>query len=202
MKLKVNEIFHSLQGEGARAGEASIFIRLQGCSVEKACSKSGIICDTDFKTGTEWDIKDIKKHINKFNCNWIVWTGGEPLDQLNGDIIDFFKPYKQAIETSGIHTPPKNIDWIVLSPKLDEKIILRKFIIREKDSMHCDELRWVRKKNQKIPQTKIKAKKYYISPHSHKEKIDYENLKWCIKLCLDNPKWNLSMQQHKIWDIK
>ena len=202
MNLKINEIFYSLQGEGARSGEPSIFIRLQGCSIEKACSKSGVICDTDFNSGKEWDIKDIKNYINKFNCDWIIWTGGEPLDQLNENIIDFFKPYKQAIETSGIHKPPQNIDWVVLSPKLDEKIILKKFIIRKEDGMHCDELRWVRKKNQQAPTTSIKAKKYYISPHSHKEEIDHENLQWCIKLCLENPKWNLSMQQHKIWNIK
>ena len=202
MKLKINEIFYSLQGEGARSGEASIFIRLQGCLAEKVCYNSGIDCDTDFKTGKEWKIEDIKTYINKYNCKWIVWTGGEPLDQLTESIIDFFKPYKQAIETSGIHQPPGNIDWLVLSPKLDEKIILKKFIKRQKDGMHCDELRWVRKEFEKIPKTKIRAQKYYISPHNKKDKIDYKNLKWCIKLCLENPRWNLSMQQHKIWDIK
>jgi len=202
MKLKINEIFYSLQGEGARAGKPSIFIRLQGCSAEIACNKAGIDCDTEFKTGKEWDIKDIKSFINKYNCKWIVWTGGEPLDQLTEKIIDFFLPYKQAIETSGIHQPPNNIDWVVLSPKLDEKIILKKIELREKDGMHCDELRWVRKEPQEIPITQIKAKKYYISPHCYKDEIDYKNLKWCIQLCLDNPKWNLSMQQHKIWKIK
>ena len=202
MKLKINEIFYSLQGEGARAGEPSIFIRLQGCSAKNACYNSGIICDTEFESGKEWDIKDIKDFIHKYNCDWIVWTGGEPLDQLTKEIIDFFKPYKQAIETSGIYAPPSNLDWVVLSPKISEDIILKKFILRNKGDVHCDELRWVRKKLEEIPDTKIKAKKYYISPHFHKEEVDYKNLKWCIRLCLDNPKWSLSMQQHKVWKIE
>ena len=141
------------------------------------------------------------KCIKKYNCNWITWTGGEPLDQLTSDIVDFFKPYKQAIETSGIHSPPNNLDWVVLSPKINEKNILKKFKLR-KDNFHCDELRWVKKISDEIPNTKIKAKKYYISPHFHKDDVDYKNLNWCIKLCLDNPKWSLSMQQHKIWKIK
>ena len=51
MKLKVSEIFYSLQGEGYRTGEASLFVRLQGCSVKNACYKSGIVCDTEFESG-------------------------------------------------------------------------------------------------------------------------------------------------------
>ena len=201
MKLNINEIFYSLQGEGARSGKPNIFIRLQGCKAKNVCHNAGITCDTEFETGKEWDINDIKAYIKKYNCNWITWTGGEPLDQLTSDIVDFFKPYKQAIETSGIHSPPNNLDWVVLSPKINEKNILKKFKLR-KDNFHCDELRWVKKISDEIPNTKIKAKKYYISPHFHKDDVDYKNLNWCIKLCLDNPKWSLSMQQHKIWKIK
>ena len=165
MNLKINEIFYSLQGEGSRAGEPSIFIRLQGCSAKNACFKSGIICDTEFESGYEIDIKEIKSYIEKYNCEWIVWTGGEPSDQLTDEIIDFFKPYKQAIETSGIKSPPENLDWIVISPKVAEHTILKKFIMRRNEGVHCDELRWVRKKGQAIPETKLKAYKYYISPH-------------------------------------
>ena len=201
MKLNINEIFYSLQGEGARSGKPSIFIRLQGCKAKKACHSAGIICDTEFETGKEWNIDNIKTYIKKYNCNWIIWTGGEPLDQLTSEIIDFFKPYKQAIETSGLHSPPENLDWVVLSPKINEQHILKKFKLR-KDNYHCDELRWVKKSSEKIPNTKINAKKYYISPHFKKDDVDYKNLSWCIKLCLDNPKWSLSMQQHKIWKIK
>jgi 7-carboxy-7-deazaguanine synthase len=51
MKLKISEIFYSLQGEGARAGTPTIFIRLQGCSAKNACYQSGIKCDTEFESG-------------------------------------------------------------------------------------------------------------------------------------------------------
>ena len=51
--LKVSEIFYSLQGEGYRAGEASLFIRLQGCSAKNACYNSGVICDTEFDLDDE-----------------------------------------------------------------------------------------------------------------------------------------------------
>ena len=198
--LNVNEIFYSLQGEGYRVGEASIFIRLQGCSAKNACFKSGIICDTEFESGKEIAASEIKEFIKQFNCKWIVWTGGEPCDQLTEEIVDYFKPYKQAIECSGIKQPPKNLDWIVLSPKVAEHVILKKWEI--KNCLHCDELRWVRHKDQQIPQTEIKAKQYYISPHTDGNDINKDNLDWCIDLCKNNPKWRLSIQQHKTWNVR
>jgi 7-carboxy-7-deazaguanine synthase len=51
MKLNVSELFYSLQGEGARAGTATVFIRLQGCSAKHACYASGIMCDTEYESG-------------------------------------------------------------------------------------------------------------------------------------------------------
>lgn len=199
-KLKIAEIFYSLQGEGYRAGHPSIFIRLSGCSAKNACFKSGIICDTDFESGKEITLKEIKKHIDKFNCEWIVWTGGEPNDQLTEEIIDYFKPYKQAIECSGIKQPPDNLDWVVLSPKIAEHVILKKWELR--DGFHCDELRWVRHKDQPIPNTKIWAQYYYISPHTDGDEMNYDNLSYCIDLILKYPKWNLSTQQHKLWKVR
>ena len=202
MKLNINEIFYSLQGEGARAGEASIFIRLQGCSAKNACFKSGVHCDTEFTSGYELELQEIKDFISKYNCEWIVWTGGEPLDQLTEEIVAFFKPYKQAIETSGLKTPPENLDWVVVSPKVAEHVILKKFVLRRNEGGHCEELRWVRNVNQAIPETKIIAHKYYISPHFDGERINEGSLKHCIQLCLDNPKWILSVQQHKLWQVR
>ena len=195
--LRINEIFYSLQGEGARSGEPSIFIRVQGCSAKNACFKSGVICDTEFESGSEMTLKEIKNYISKFGCEWIVWSGGEPTDQLTEEMIDYFKPYKQAIETSGINDPPRNLDWIVLSPKIAEHAILKRWKITI-----VDELRWVRKTGQEIPNTKIQAQKYYISPHFDGEEVNKENLNHCIQLCLDNPKWNLSVQQHKLWKVR
>ncbi len=70
MKLTVNEIFYSLQGEGGRSGEASIFIRLTKCNL--ACS----FCDTDFADGNDMTLEEILDVIKEFSCKWIIWTGG------------------------------------------------------------------------------------------------------------------------------
>ena len=201
--LKISEIFYSLQGEGIRAGEPSIFIRLQGCSAKHACFESGVDCDTEFESGKYYTLDNIEEWIEKNanNCDWIVWTGGEPTDQLTDEVVDYFKEkgYRQAIETSGIRQPPKELDHIVLSPKIAEHVILKKWNLI--NDYHCDELRWVRHKGQDIPNTKIVAKHYYLSPHSDGFLINDENLKHCIDLCLKYPEWKLSLQQHKLWNV-
>ena len=198
-KLKVSEIFYSLQGEGARAGTATIFIRLQGCSAKNSCFKSGIICDTEFESGKEMTIFEINEWIrnNADGCKEITWTGGEPLDQLTDEITEFFK-YKgffQAIETSGIRKPVANLDFICVSPKVAEHIVFKNF------PEGVTELRYVRHKGQDIPQPQTKAKYYWLSPHSDGFTINGENLKHCTELCKKNPTWKLSIQQHKIWNI-
>ena len=106
--------------------------------------------------------------------------------------------YKQSIECSGIKQPPE-MDWVVLSPKIAEHAILKKW--EERNGFHCDELRWVRHKGQSIPNTKIKAKKYFISPHFDGFETNDDNIHHCIELCLKNPEWSLSLQQHKLWQI-
>ena len=201
--LKVNEIFYSLQGEGARVGEPSIFVRLTGCSAKNSCMKSEVVCDTEFESGRDCEVEALRDYIeynNNSKCKWIIWTGGEPTDQLTTDIVEYFKGYgyKQAVECSGIKQPPE-MDWVVLSPKVAEHIILKKW--EKRNGFHCDELRWVRHGGQAIPETKIKAKKYYISPHSDGLNINDNNLQHCIGLCMENPEWNLSVQQHKLWQV-
>ena len=199
--MNVNEIFYSLQGEGARSGEASLFVRLQGCSAKYACYESGVICDTEFESGQEIDIEKIASIGIKHKAPWIIWTGGEPTDQLTDQIIDYFRDsgFKQSIECSGIKQPPE-MDWIVLSPKIAEHAILKRW--KERDGFHCDELRWVRNSGQAAPETKIKAKSYYISPHFDGFNENNENINHCIELCLKNPRWKLSVQQHKLWKIR
>ena len=63
------------------------------------------------------------------------------------------------------------------------------------------EIKYVRHKGQEVPQTKVNAHYYFLSPHSDGFNINSENLKHCINLCLENPKWSLSIQQHKLWNI-
>ena len=199
MNLRISEIFYSLQGEGARIGTPTIFIRLQGCKAKNACYQLGIKCDTEFESGKEMTIEEINDWIlnNANDCKEITWTGGEPLDQLTNEITYYFKEkgFYQAIETSGLHKCVDNIDFICVSPKVAEHVIEKNF------PNGVTELRYVRHKGQDIPQPKIKANHYWLSPHSDGFNINSENLKHCIELCLKNPKWKLSLQNHKLWNI-
>lgn len=197
MNLKISEIFYSLQGEGLRIGTPTIFIRLQGCKAKFACAAMGIKCDTEFESGKEYSIEQLYEFIKDMPSKEITWTGGEPTDQLTEDIVEYFKNknYYQAIETSGLNPVPKGIDFICISPKVAEHIIKKNF------PKGCNELRYVRHKGQDIPNPSIVADHYWISPHSDGFTINSENLKHCIDLCLQNPKWKLSIQNHKIWNV-
>lgn len=199
MKLNVSEMFYSLQGEGQRVGTPTFFIRLQGCKAKNACFAAGIKCDTEFESGKELELSEIVTMIKKLNadCKEITWTGGEPLDQLNDDIIHFFSKlgYYQCIETSGLHPAPEGIDYVCVSPKVAEHVVKKNF------PKGVDELRYVRHKGQDIPQPQISAKYKFISPHSDGFTINTENLNHCIDLCLQNPSWKLSVQTHKLWNI-
>lgn len=204
MELNVSEIFYSLQGEGGRAGEPSIFIRLQGCSAKHACYASGVRCDTEFESGRSTTVERLLERINNIGngCRWIVWTGGEPCDQLTAEMVLFFAQngYKQAIETSGLKTPPSGLDYITVSPKVADHVMQKSLLLRE-DGTHCDEMRYVRHSGQEIPVTEIKAHKYFLSPHFDGINKNNENINHCISLCLINPTWNLSVQLHKIWNV-
>jgi 7-carboxy-7-deazaguanine synthase len=197
MNLRISEIFYSLQGEGARAGTPTIFIRLQGCKAKFACAAMGIKCDTEFESGKEYSLEQLFNFIKDYPSKEITWTGGEPTDQLTSEIISYFaqKGYFQAIETSGLNPIPNGIDFVCISPKVAEHIIKKNF------PNGCHELRYVRHKGQSIPQPAISAIHYWISPHSDGFTINKENLEHCINLCLENPTWKLSVQNHKLWNI-
>ena len=192
MKLTVNEIFYSLQGEGGRTGRPSIFIRLSKCNLR--CS----FCDTEFDSGEEMTLEDILKSINQFGCKWIIWTGGEPTLQLTDEVVAFFKNngYMQAIETNGTRSVPQGIDYITCSPKqYFEKI---KTLIP-----HAHELRFPIVKGDPLPDITVlpAADNYFLSPIFDGNKENKENIDYCVKLIKDNPEWSLSVQVHKLIDI-
>tara|TARA_R100001163_G_scaffold48405_1_gene36386 strand:+ start:1139 stop:1723 length:585 start_codon:yes stop_codon:yes gene_type:complete len=191
-KLKVNEMFYSLQGEGKRAGEASIFIRLSGC--DQACG----FCDTEFESGKEMSPVEIEEFIDQWPGKWIVWSGGEPALQLTEDHIRFFKSqgYKQAIETNGNNRVPDGLDWVCCSPKVAEHVVAKNF------PNGVDELRYVRHANQVgCPEPKVKAKEKYLSPMFDGDRINQKNLARVMGLILENPEWKLSLQSHKLLKI-
>ena len=100
MKLKVNEIFYSIQGESSMAGLPCVFVRLTFCNLR--CS----YCDTEyaFYDGKDMTIEEIIPEVKKYGCNLVEITGGEPLVQENVHLL--LKQlcdsgYKVLIETGG-----------------------------------------------------------------------------------------------------
>jgi organic radical activating enzyme len=199
--MKVNEIFYSVQGEGARAGHPSIFIRLTGCDM--TCG----FCDTEFTSGLELDPAQVYGRIRDIaqgGCKWIVWTGGEPMLQLTPEIIKRFHDwgYKQAIESNGNHAIPRELDWIVVSPKVADHVLARHFSTGALEAPAVDELRYVRHAGQlAVPAPGIRARHYYLSPMFRGDQLDAANVKHCLKLCLENPPWSLSLQLHKLLKV-
>ena len=200
--MKITEIFYSLQGEGRRAGEPSVFVRLSGCDL--ACG----FCDTEFESGKEMELPELLSEIQAQVMKqtgkatspgmWIVWTGGEPCLQLTKEIVQYFndRGFLQAMETNGNHRPPDGLAWVACSPKVAEHVLEKNF------PNGVDELRYVRHSGQPgVPCPKIQAKHYYLSPMFRGNQIDTDNLRHCVKLCLENPNWNLSLQTHKLLKI-
>jgi len=79
MRLKVCEIFYSIQGESSFAGRPCVFVRLTGCNLR--CS----YCDTRYAyyEGKEMDIEEILDKVSSYGCDLVEITGGEPLIQEN-----------------------------------------------------------------------------------------------------------------------
>jgi 7-carboxy-7-deazaguanine synthase len=190
--LHINETFYSLQGEGARAGESTLFVRLSGCDL--ACG----FCDTEFASGAEMSVEQIVEIAKKAGTQWITWTGGEPMLQLTEDAVTEVARagLRQSIETNGGHSIPFALDWVVVSPKVAEHVVAKNF------ANGVDELRYAWHAGKRsVPQPGTTARHYFLSPIFDGASASSANLKHCIKLCLTNPQWKLSVQLHKLWNI-
>jgi len=114
--MKVNEIFESIQGEGQYAGYSALFIRLSGCT--RSCD----FCDTKYHTeGATVEYKEIIDIIEKSKVGIVVWTGGEPMLQID-DILKIIKQTKNKkhhVETNAdiITEDLMEFDYICASPK-------------------------------------------------------------------------------------
>ena len=206
----VNEIFYSLQGEGVRSGTANVFVRFKGCNLQCAMEKSeksigGFDCDTEFESGLKMTphdlidaceamvVKQTKTNHVQFN---VIFTGGEPALQLDKELVSMFKDagWYTAIETNGsIDVSELGLDWITVSPKVAEHAIRQ---------MTADEVKYVRGHLQGIPKPKCKAKYKVVSPAFNGLEKNQDAVLWCIELVKQNPEWQLSVQDHKLWRVR
>ena len=196
LKLKVVEIFNSIQGEGANVGRSATFVRLSNCN--KNCA----YCDTDWDFGTEMTVDEILAEVGKYPDSMIVWTGGEPTLQLTSEILVEFKSYFQAIETNGTNPVPVGIDYISCSPKVGWEVLKRNF-------GSVDEFRFPVVAGNEIPSIDVlpHASNYFLSPIFDGEvkkrvEINRANLDYCLSVIQHDPRWRLSVQLHKLINVQ
>lgn len=193
---KVNEIFYSLQGEGFNTGTASVFVRLSGCNLRCA------FCDTAHQDGTLMTAQQIVDEVMRFPAApLIVLTGGEPSLFIDDELIAALKTTGKriAIETNGTHPLPQGIDWVTLSPKTDFEGGNEAPCILDR----CDELKVVYLGQDLAQYDHISASHRFLQPcYVDDEAQRQHNLQACVQAVLDNPQWRLSLQTHRILNIR
>ena len=211
----VKEIYYTLQGEGARTGRAAVFCRFAGCNLwtgrerDRESAVCGF-CDTEF-VGTdgpgggrftsagalalavarEWGDRPATR-VRPY----VVCTGGEPLLQLDAQLVDAFHAhgFEVAIETNGTRKPPPGLDWICVSPKANAPLRLRR----------GNELKLV------FPQPEKEAQpecfEHLAFDHFFLQPLDgartAENTGMAVRYCLAHPQWRLSLQTHKLIGLR
>lgn len=195
----VNEIFYSLQGEGVLSGTPMLFVRFAGCNLRCSKRNSGFDCDTDFSFSYNLSREDLLSTIAQHPSRWVLLTGGEPALQADQRLIEGIKAEGKsvAIETNGTLLLAEGIDHICVCPKSTWGTIRQ---------YRADELKFVRSRGQDIPSPediRVNADHYIVSPACQPDgTFDRGDIEWCIKLVKKNPQWRLSMQTHKLINIK
>ena len=210
MTYSIKEIFYTLQGEGAHAGRPAVFCRFSGCNLwtgREADRATAVctFCDTDF-VGTDGErggkFRAPELLAAEIDGLWpathsaskyVVFTGGEPLLQLDRPLIDAMhaRGFTIAIETNGTLPVPEGVDWICVSPKMGAELVVAK----------GNEIKVV------IPQAGqdlsayegLDFENFYVQPMDGPRAAD--NTRLAIETCRRNPKWKLSLRTHKLLQI-
>lgn len=194
--MRVNEIFYSLQGEGAHAGTAAIFVRFSGCNLK--CD----FCDTNHESYKDMTDDEIVREIAKYPAKMVVITGGEPSLQLTSRMIAKIHEIGKivAIETNGTRPIPSDVDWVTVSPKaayLGETARIAIDKAQEVKIVIDDRCAYT------DPTFGITAAHYFIQPCDTGDEIrNKEIIDRCIKFVKKNPSWRLSIQTQKILNVR
>jgi len=210
VSFAVKEIFYTLQGEGARSGRPAVLLRFAGCNLwnGRESSRATAICsfcDTDF-VGADGPgggrYRDASTLVDAVESRWpgatgrryVVCTGGEPALQLDEDLIAELhtRDFEVAIETNGTRPLPDGLDWVCVSPKAGTDVVVT----------HGDELKVV------IPQdgldlgqlATLEFASRYLQPLDD-EHVE-EHIAEAVHRCLEDPRWSLSIQQHKVVGLR
>lgn len=201
----VKEIYYTIQGEGRHTGRAMVFCRFAGCNLWNGREQDRLqavcrFCDTDFigtdgENGGKYTVGQL---VTRIRSLWpkdneqqiaVVCTGGEPLLQLDRDLIDGMKSagIYIAIESNGTLPAPEGIDWICVSPKGNSEI-------RQKSGQEL-KLVYPQPENHPSQFEDLDFEYFYIQPL---EDTDWEeNTAKAVDFVKSNPRWMLSVQTHK-----
>lgn len=188
--MKVNEIFYSLQGEGHFTGTPAVFVRLSGCNL--SCP----FCDTQHQHGTQMTEEEIVEAIAEYPARHIVITGGEPTMQLTNSLIDKLHAagWFVQIETNGTLPVPEDIDWVTCSPKEGGEVVLD-----EVDELKLLYPTAISPDDDSLP----RAKELRLQPlDTGDEARNREFVEQTIQYLLAHPEWKLSLQTHKILNVR
>jgi 7-carboxy-7-deazaguanine synthase len=211
MSYAVKEIFYTLQGEGAQTGRAAVFCRFAGCNLwsgREADRATAIcqFCDTDFADTNGpggGKFATAEELAGAIYATWpdevrggkrfVVCTGGEPLLQLDAELIRALhaREFEIAVETNGTMAAPQGLDWICVSPKAGAELKQRT----------GDELKLV------FPQAGAEPgqfaglafRHFFVQPMDGRRRE--ENTRLAVEYCLRHPQWRVSLQTHKLLGI-
>jgi organic radical activating enzyme len=186
------EIFHSVQGEGYHAGIPHVFVRFGNCNLR--CEW----CDTDFLTYDERTLDSIVEEVLSYNCDRVIFTGGEPAMQDLATIGSILKEHgiNLSIETNGTIPVDPVIDWICVSPK-DQLYPNSKIKQRTGDELkvvYCGQ------GLELYDDLKQGFTHHFIQPcYIDSDTVEDNGKAFQVveKLVKDTPGWRLSLQTHK-----
>ena len=210
MSYAVKEIFLTLQGEGAHAGRAAVFCRFSGCNLwsgreQDRAGATCKFCDTDFvgtdgtlgaRYATSDDLADAiaSQWAGEHGYRYVVLTGGEPLLQVDADLIDALRArgFTIGLETNGTIEVPDGVDWVCVSPKAGVELRVRR----------GDELKLVYPQPGAMPPAfaGLAFERFSLQPMDGPDVA--ANTERAVNYCMRHPQWRLSVQTHKTLGIR